>query len=98
MPGAGKRSASPHVPVVADVVFPTRNDIRKEGAVLAKEAIHEFDCRRRTKDFEWRKIAGVEIEPQQGKAREINDVIRIDGESGKPNSTCVGLIPMRAIL
>ena len=73
----GKRSTSPHVPVVADVVFPTRNDIRKESAVIAKEAIHEFDCRSRTKDSQWRKIAAVEIEPQQGKAREINDMIRV---------------------
>ncbi len=55
----GKRSASPHVPVVADVVFSTRNDVGKEGAVLAKKAIDEFDSRRRTKDSEGRKIAGV---------------------------------------
>ena len=34
-------------------------------------------CRRRTKDSQWRKIAAVEIEPQQGKAREINDMIRM---------------------
>ena len=63
MPGRGSKSASPHVPVVANVVFSMRNDVGMEGAVLAKKAIDEFDGRRRTKDSEGRKIAGVEIEP-----------------------------------
>jgi hypothetical protein len=63
------------VSVVADGVLSTRNDVGTEGATPAEKAIDELDSRRRTEDAEGRKVARVQVEPEQGEAREIDDVI-----------------------
>ena len=66
-----------HVPVVADGVFLSCNDVRVERSPVPEETIGELDGRRRPVDLERRKVAGVQVESEQGKAREIDDVIRM---------------------